>query len=153
MRDSTSRNAYRLAPLAVLVLGAFGVVESSRLGLGTLTQPGPGLWPLLLASFLSFAALVLLFLDDPRDYEKFTPRRMAMVLSAVLSLIAYIYLFAYLGFLLASVLMLGVWLRVFGRESWRWTISLSLVGGIALYLIFGVALNVPLPEGPFKLGG
>lgn len=152
MRDSASRNAHRLAPLAILVLGAFGVVESLRLGLGTLTQPGPGLWPLLLAGFLSLAALVLLFLDDRRDYEKFAPRKVAMALVAVLSLIAYIYLFTYLGFLLASVLMLGVWLRVFGGESWLWTISLALVGGIGFYLLFGAALNVPLPKGPFELG-
>jgi len=150
--DPPKRKVHRLVPLALLALGVAGMAESSRLGLGAPVQPGPGMWPLLVAGLLCIAAAVLLFVDDRRDYEPWT-RRSLVVLAGLLSLVVYIYLFAYLGFLLASALMLGTWLRLFAAEPWKRTVPLALVGSVALYLLFEVALKVPFPDGLFALAG
>jgi putative tricarboxylic transport membrane protein len=136
----------RLVPLALVVLGVCFVWWARDLGVGGLTKPGPGLWPLLIASFLSVTGVFLFVADDPKDYEPWTSGS-STVLAAVVSLIGFVLLFLYAGFLLASMTMLGVWLRLFAREPWRWAIPLALSGGLMFFLIFDVVLGVPFPPG------
>lgn len=136
----------RLVPLTLVVLGGFFVLWARDLGIGGLTQPGPGLWPLLIASFLSVTGVFLFFSDDPNDYESWSSRS-STVLAAVVSLVGFVLLFLYAGFLLASMTMLGVWLRLFAQEPWRLTIPLALSGGLMFFVIFDVVLGVPFPPG------
>jgi putative tricarboxylic transport membrane protein len=53
---------------------------------------------------------------------------------------------AVIGFLLPAFLMLLLWLRVFGREPWRWALGLALAGSAGLYLLFDTALGVRFPD-------
>lgn len=145
-RCGVRAHAHRIASVCLVALGVFGIVESSKLGLGDLTEPGPGLWPLVLSTVVVGSAAVLFVVDDPRDYERWSGRS-AMIGAGIVGLAAYIVAFSLLGFAISTALLIGVWLRVFARESWRSTIVLTVAGAVALYLIFAVLLNVPFPEG------
>lgn len=68
------------------------------------------------------------------------------VVAAVASLTVFIVVFKMAGFLLPAVLMLILWLRVFGRESWRSTITLALAGPATLFVIFDQLLGLPFPN-------
>ncbi len=146
-----SKHLYRLAPLALLLFGLFAMVQARDLSLGELGAPGPGLWPFICASLLSVTAFVLLFVDDPADYEPWT-RDTARIALGLLSLAVFIVLFQEIGFLIPAVLMLLIWLRLFAQEPWRWAIPLAVLGAVAFQLVFVEGLGVPFPD-DIVLGG
>ena len=116
-----------------------------------LDAPGPGMWPFIVAGLLSLTAFVLLFIDDPADYEPWT-RGTAGIGLGLISLGVFIVLFQAIGFLVPAVLMLLFWLRLFAREPWKWAVPLAVIGAVAFHLIFVEALGVPFPD-DIVLGG
>lgn len=146
-----SKHLYRIAPLVLLVFGAVAMLRARDLSLGQLDAPGPGLWPFIVAGLLTLTALVLLFIDDPADYEPWT-RGTAGIALGLISLGVFIVLFQRIGFLVPAVLMLLFWLRLFAREPWRWAVPLAVVGAVVFHLVFVEALGVPFPD-DIVLGG
>jgi putative tricarboxylic transport membrane protein len=146
-----SKHLYRLAPLVLLLFGIAAMLGARDLSLEQLDAPGPGLWPFIVAGLLTLTALVLLFIDDPADYEPWT-RGTAGIALGLISLGAFIVLFQQIGFLVPAVLMLLIWLRLFAREPWRWAVPLAVLGAVAFHLVFVEALGVPFPD-DIVLGG
>ncbi len=136
---------HRLGPLVVLAVGVAAVVGAIGLSLGELTAPGPGLWPFIVSVVLTGATLVLLVVDDPEDYERWTGST-ARIAAGVAGLAVFIAAFELVGFVLPAFLMLLLWLRIFGRESWRWALGLALAGSVGMFLLFDQALGVPFPD-------
>lgn len=144
VRTGSARWQRRIPPLILLALGLGAAGGSWQLTLGTLHHPAPGLWPfaISLAIILSAAALTVWPGQEPLEAWG---RRSVSVAAGVTSLGAFVVLFDLVGFFIPAVLMLLLWLRVFGRESWRWSIVFALAGPAALYVIFGRLLGVPFP--------
>jgi putative tricarboxylic transport membrane protein len=136
---------HRIAPLVVLAVGIAALVGAAGLSLGELTAPGPGLWPFIVAMLLTGTALVLMVVDDPADYEPWT-RGSLRIVGGLGVLAVFVLAFDAVGFVLPAFLMLLLWLRVFGRESWSWSVGLALVGAIGMYLLFDTALGVRFPR-------
>jgi putative tricarboxylic transport membrane protein len=136
---------HRIGPLLVLAVGVGALVGAVGLSLGTLTAPGPGLWPFIVALLLTGTALILVVIDDPQDYEPWT-RGTARIAGGVAGLAVFVVAFETIGFLLPAFLMLLLWLRVFGGESWRWALGLALAGSVGFYLLFDTVLGVPFPD-------
>lgn len=65
-------------------------------------------------------------------------------IAVVLCLIAYSQALEAFGFALSTPIFLFVLLYVFGRTKLIENIAVSLVGGLALWLLFGYALKLPL---------
>jgi putative tricarboxylic transport membrane protein len=141
----TRGQLHRIGPLLVLAVGVGALVGAVGLSLGELTQPGPGLWPFIVAALLTGTALVLLVVDDPEDYEAWT-RGTARIVGGVAALAVFVVAFEAIGFVLPAFLMLLLWLRVFGRESWQWSLGLALAGSIGFFVLFDQALGVPFPD-------
>lgn len=142
-----SKQLYRLAPALLLVFGLAAMYGAYQLGLGELGAPGSGLWPFMVASLMTLTALLLLFIDDPGDYEQWN-RNALRIAGGLLSLAVFIVLFEAIGFVIPAILMLLFWLRLFAKEPWRWAVPLALGGALVFYLLFDVALAVPFPDGP-----
>lgn len=137
------RIAGALIPLA---LGLFGLVNALRFGVGDPRDPGPGMWPLMMSVGLVVGAIVLLVVErDQRDYEKYT-RGALLNLYGVLSLVAYVLVFKYVGFELATGAVTAFWLKVLGGESWRVTILVTLLVTTVAYLLFVTFLGSPIPR-------
>jgi hypothetical protein len=51
-----------------------------------------------------------------------------------------------IGFEIPSVLVLALWLKVLGRESWLTTAVVSVTTTAVLYLLFVILLGTPLPR-------
>lgn len=143
-RTGALRWRRRIAPLILLALGLGAASGSWQLKLGTLHNPSPGLWPFIISMviILSAAALVVWPGDEPLEAWG---HRSLSVAAGIASLGAFIVLFELLGFFIPAVLMLLLWLRVFGRESWRWTLVFAVTGPAVLYVIFDRLLGVPFP--------
>ena len=74
------------------------------------------------------------------------PRPRRAIAAMLAGLLAYILLAERLGFHLAGVLVLGLWLRALGT-SWRTTVMVAGLGTLLIHLAFYKALRVPLPWG------
>ena len=136
----------RLSGIVPLVIGVFFLVLSYSHSLGGLTDPGPGLWPLLISAVIILSSLVLLVTErDSNDYEHFTTR-VRFVGFGLLSLAVFILLFAGIGFILPGFLTFVFWLRFLGGESWRFTLVFSAVCTAGFYIVFRPLLGVPLPN-------
>lgn len=136
---------HRIGPVVVLGVGVAALFGAVGLSLGELTAPGPGLWPFIVALLLTGTALVLVVVDDPADYEAWTGGT-ARIVGGLAGLAVFVVAFEAVGFLLPAFLMLLLWLRIFGRESWRWSVGLGLGGSVVMYLLFDRLLGVAFPD-------
>ena len=131
--------------LVLIVVGVVAIVLSVGYGLGTGVRPGPGLWPFIASVVMIGATVVVAITDTLDDYEPWGTDSLR-TLVALGSLVAFAVLFTLLGFTLPAMLLMLLWLRMFGRMRW-WTAALLAAGGaIALFMLFDVVLGVPLPR-------
>ncbi|WP_219419796.1 tripartite tricarboxylate transporter TctB family protein [Pseudonocardia nigra] len=134
--------------IAVIALGLVGILLSVQLEVGTPARPGPGFWPLVAACVVTGCAVLLLVTErSTKDYERFGSEAMP-VAGAVASLAAFAVLLETIGMLLATGLLMLFWLRVLGRQTWLVSIAVAAAGPMVAYLLFVVALGVPLPVWP-----
>ena len=134
--------------IAVAVLGAVSVVAilfSIDYGLGTGIRPGPGLWPCIAAIIMLGATVVVAITDTLEDYEAWGTESVRTLI-ALASLLAFAALFTLLGFTVPALLLMLLWLRMFGQMRWLNAALLALGGAVALFLLFDVVLGVPMPR-------
>jgi hypothetical protein len=130
-----------------VVLGAVAAWLSFGLDIGSLTEPGPGLWPLIVAGLLvaSGIGIIAVTAKTRRDTEAFTRGTLA-VLAAAGGLAVYASLYEVVGFEVPTVLLLFAWLRFLSRESWLMSAVLAVAVTAVAYVLFIIGLNVPLPH-------
>ncbi|MEV0383828.1 tripartite tricarboxylate transporter TctB family protein [Nonomuraea sp. NPDC050643] len=134
------------AALVALAVGVFGAVGSYALGLGRLTAPGPGLWPFAVSVVIVVLSAVLVVTGRGlQDTERFSRASLQTVVGVV-TLVALAALLPVIGFEIPSLLLMFVWLRWLGKESWRSSIVISIGAVAAFYLLFVVLLQIPLPR-------
>jgi putative tricarboxylic transport membrane protein len=134
------------AAIAPLLLGAAGAYGSIQLGLGAPTDPGAGLWPFIICALIVLCSLALL-IGGKRfwDAEAFS-RNSLIVGIALLTLVALVLALPYVGFEIPCLLLCFVWLRFLGKETWVMSIVISVGVTLAFWLLFVLALGIPLPR-------
>ena len=134
------------AGVVTLALGVAGIVLSLGYGLGNLTRPGPGLWPFAVSVAVTALSLAqIAFGRDATDPEKFT-RSSALTALGVVTMVALAALLPVIGFEVPSLVLMVIWLRFLGGESWRSTVVVSVATVAAFYALFVLALSIPLPR-------
>ena len=122
--------------------------------MGRLKHPGPGFLPFGLAIVLILFSLILIFNSRPEKKigsAPFWPHRAWLrPLLGVVILIFFALVVEWVGFLFTAFIFLVVWMGVIERVRWLTIISVSIGTTAALYLIFGLFLDVPLPLGFLK---
>ena len=136
------------------VVSVFFTIESYRLGLGSLNQPGPGFvffWAGIFMGILSFSLLVESWRkrakgDRKEIFDKSNLMKIALVLIATF---LYAILLEKLGFILMTLALLVFLLGFIEKRGWRFTVSASVIITAAAYLVFQTWLKTQLPEGIF----
>jgi putative tricarboxylic transport membrane protein len=134
----------RAAGVVALAVGIAAALGARELGLGSLTDPGPGLWPLAVSAVLVLTGAAVAI--RPGDDAEPIGRDAWAVVVACLSLLAYTTVIAAVGFELPTIALLAFWLRVLGGESWRTTVAVSVGATVVVYAVFVLALGVALPH-------
>jgi hypothetical protein len=139
--------AYQLVGAGVaLVLGVLGAVLSVGYGLGSLSQPGAGLWPFAISIVIAVLSGVLLVVGRRlHDSEAFSRSSLQPVVGAA-TFVGIALLMPVIGFELPSLALCVIWLRFLGGESWRSTVVVSIATVAAFYLLFLYGLQIPLPH-------
>jgi len=134
----------RVAGLAAVAVGIAVALGSRDLGVGSLTNPGAGLWPLVVSAVLVIAGAIVA-VRPGADVEPIGRDAWAVVVACA-TLVVYTAVIPVLGFELPTVVLLAFWLRVFGAESWRTTVAVSVGTTVVVYAVFILALGVALPH-------
>lgn len=145
------RRAVAFAGLLGLTLGAFYLAEGLRYPLGTLAQPGPGLYPALIGALVVVGGLgtALEARHLPAGVACGWPRGPALrrVLALIAAAFAYVVVLPYVGHVIAAAPVTLTIMRVMGLRSWPKGMGLTLAMALGSYYLFAILLRVPLPGG------
>lgn len=127
--------------------------QAQRLPFGTVSAPDSGFFPLSLAVALAIlSALIALspWVAGTGDSTPPTWQGVVRVALAAVALVGYVALLNWLGYLLASALLLLLYMRGLERVTWSVSLATTVVAVTVSYLLFQ-RLGVPLPAGILPL--
>lgn len=139
-----------IASILLIVVGVLTALWSIRLRLGTPAKPAPGFFPFLVG-FGIVALSIILLIQAWFGRDKGSPktsgddwRKLAIL---VAGLVIYAGILEPLGYVLSTIFMATVTMRVVGLTSWKKISMVSLVLPIGVYFLFTRVLGVELPAG------
>jgi hypothetical protein len=140
--------------LLLILIGIGVMIGSVRLHVGSPTNPQPGFFPFVGATILIGLSLILLasgWMGRGKALEAFGEVRRPAIL--VVSMGVYVGILDHLGYVLATMIVAVVILRVLGVKSWKvlGLASVLLAGGT--YLLFARLLGIELPAGVLEFLG
>lgn len=132
--------------LCLVLLFTSTAVTAWNLGLGRLSSPAAGLWPLLasiagLGLSVTLLVTVLLGTHD-RAAELFTDVHWGPTVIFIAAVLGFLALYPLVGFLVAAIPLTFVLLKYAAGATWIPSIAISLVAPVLLYFIFREVLNV-----------
>jgi putative tricarboxylic transport membrane protein len=145
----------RVAGWVFILFGLFvAIYSTSALKIGTVSQPGPGLFPLICGVGIVVLCILWQFknrqncLDSDPLWEDGNWKG---PLLAVVIMFAYAALMETLGYTLSTLIFLVSWQMLIEQEKWRKTAVIAIIGTASMYVIFVYLLGVALPDGIFGI--
>ncbi|OGP89705.1 MAG: hypothetical protein A2156_00660 [Deltaproteobacteria bacterium RBG_16_48_10] len=154
------KSNYNLWSSLVWCLGGLGFfVGGLRLGVGSLSTPGPGFLPSVFGGILSILSIVLFVLtiqvkSKPQGQVKFWKEEKSWkkVLYSLLSLIFYLIFLNYLGYITTTFLFCFYLFKFIGGKGWWVSLLVAILASLVSYIVFDIGMEVPLPKGIIKIG-
>jgi hypothetical protein len=139
-----------------LVFSISVCVESLRLGIGTLHNPGMGFWAFGASGLLVILSLSLFFQAVLRKGEAeihsiFSGLLWKRVILVLIALLVYAKLMPVVGYLISTFLLMSFLFWIVRGQKWWWVLVFSFLSTLITYLVFSVWLKGQYPEG--LLGG
>jgi len=134
--------------IALLLAGGGAIsVISWGYGLGTLQQPGPGLYPFFLGAAIVIFSLLLLLLGSPAGPA--VPDRKAAKTLALMTLTFGLWIVAMplLGYVIVTLAATCAFCKIMKLEGWRKPLALAAGTALFVYLLFDYWLYIDLPRG------
>jgi putative tricarboxylic transport membrane protein len=134
--------------LFFLCVGLGVTIGAIRLGLGKAVEPQPGFFPFLSGMALTVLSAVLFFqawIGQSAGTQAFGNLwRPSMI---VAGLVVYVLIFDLAGYIVATIILSAIVLRVMEAKK-RWVVAvMSLFLSIGSYVLFDRVLGVTLPNG------
>jgi putative tricarboxylic transport membrane protein len=145
--------ADRISGIFWLFFSAFICIESYRLGLGSLHQPGPGFiffWTAFVMGILSVAVIIPAWTRKQTGEAEgpiFGKENVLKIILVLLSLFLYASFMETLGFIPMTLLLFIFLLGMIEKKRWGLTIFVSVVVTGISYLVFEIWLKSQLPKG------
>ena len=134
--------------LVLLCISAWAIIGGVKLHLGKVSEPQPGFFPFWGGVVLAVLSGILLFQawsGRSKGAEAFGAIWRPMIM--IIGLIAYVLLLNTLGYLIATLVLSTLLLRVLGTKR-VWVLALAgLCIAFGSYILFDRLLNVTLPTG------
>jgi len=145
--------ADRISGIFWLGFSVLIIIQSYRLGLGTLHHPGPGFlffWGNILLGIMSLVTLLRAWVDKKAGGAQpalFEGQNISKIIFVLTSLFLYVILMETLGFLLVTLLLFIFLLGIIEKKGWLFTVFVSVAVMVISYLIFEIWLKSMLPKG------
>ena len=142
--------------LVGLALGIFVIWAGQKLKIGSINDPGSGFvlfyTGILMCLFAGTIIIAAITEGGPSVASLWAGTRWTKPLVVIACLAAFSFLFQPLGFLLASVPLLLLLLRVIDPVRWTLAIPLAVLAPIGVWWVLKRALLIQLPTGIFNIG-
>jgi putative tricarboxylic transport membrane protein len=145
--------ADRISGIFWLIFSLYVSVESYRMGLGSLRQPGPGFLFFWVSVVVGIMSLVIFIREwrQKRTEESSIPifgkLNVGKLVLVLISVFLYALLIETLGFILVTLLLFLFLLGIIEKKRWPFTIFVSIAVTAVAYLVFEVWLQSQLPTG------
>jgi putative tricarboxylic transport membrane protein len=147
------KNAAFLTSLVVIIFGGVIFWQSFSYDYYNSFGPGPGFLPRWISGgliILSILYMIDSLRKNPFNFKDIMPDRKGLwnVVSVLLSVVLFILIVPYLGFVISGTLTMFLMLR---REyKWYTAVGISIFSAWICYYAFNDLLKVPLPEFPWE---
>ena len=142
--------------LVGLALGIFVIWAGLKLGIGSIHDPGSGFvlfyTGLLMCVFAVTIIIAAVTEGGPSVASLWAGTRWTKPLVVIACLAAFAFLFEPLGFLLSSIPLLLLLLRVIDPVRWTLAIPLAVLVPLGVWFVLKRALLIQLPSGLFGVG-
>lgn len=131
-----------------MVLGAVGIWTGMQLNIGSLAAPEAGLMPALAGAALMVFGVVALgekLAEKVVSQPAAPSQRLVAPLAAVVLLTLYALFFEKIGFVPSTFVLIVALARLLGSGGWISALLLGAAASGASYVVFRLALGVPLP--------
>jgi hypothetical protein len=133
------------------VIGLYG---ASRVGIGWGAEgPQAGFFPFYVSAIVLIASGVnfISAIRTPDDGKIFAEwGQLRRVFSVIVPTAVYVALIPYLGMYVSSALLIGVFMRWFGKYGWPLVIGIAVLVPVLTFFMFEIWFLVPLPKGPLE---
>lgn len=150
------KNLDRGTSLFWLVLSILVCIESVRLGIGTLRNPGMGLMAFGASALLGILSITLFLqtffkTEEAKTESLFAGKLWTRVLLVLIALMIYAKILPLAGYLVGTFLLMSFifWMAQF--KKWWWVLVSSFLTTVITYYVFSVWLNCQFPQGLFGL--
>lgn len=140
----------RIVSALFLIFSCSIMVESVRLKLDAIRDPGPGFVPFFLGLALAILSVIALIFPDRQQkmaafWNDWRKGRDIPIIFA--GLIVYLLLIRILGFYIDTFLLMAFLLRIFGEKGLKRPLIVALLTVGVTYLLFHKLLFIPFPQG------
>lgn len=150
--------SHRTVEIAVGVflglLAIVGMYGGVKVGIGWGVEgPQAGFFPFYVSAIvlISCAVNIGTMLREARDGKLFAKwDELGKVGSVIVPTAIYAGLIPYLGLYVSSALLIGVFMRWFGKYRWWMAITVAIAVPIITFFMFEIWFLVPLPKGPLE---
>ena len=145
--------ADRISGVFWLCFSILMIIQSYRLGLGKINQPGPGFlffWVNIILGIMSLVVLFKAWAGKKKEGPQpalFEGQRMTKIAFVLLALFVYVLFMEIVGFLPLTFLFFVFLLGIIEKKKWLFTVFVSVLVTIISYLIFQIWLQCMLPYG------
>lgn len=152
-----------LYEIGVLLFCLFYIYSALRIPFGTLAEPGPGFFPLILAFLglaVSLALLVSTLWRRPRTQESGSGEKVVPatgfgggrdLIVFVAAIVVFGLCFETVGVVLGLIILTVALCRICGLEGWRKPLVVGVVTSLSVYAVFALIFKIPMPNGPLDL--
>ncbi len=139
----------------LLLLGVMVVTDSLRVGIGWADDgPRSGYFPFYIGLLL-LASSGTVFVSTLLKWKTLTAvfaerEQLVTVMAMLIPMVVYVGGIWLLGIYLASLVLIGYFMRRYGKFGWPLTAAVSVGVPLAFFLVFERWFLVPLPKGPIE---
>jgi putative tricarboxylic transport membrane protein len=148
----TKKIAASASALFWVAVGIMACYGATRLGLGSVAEPGAGFiffWSGLILVILSFIVLADSVRSSEDTVQEMGEMKWTKIALVLLSLLLYAFFLERLGFVLTTFVLLSFLLGWIERTSWVRSLEVASAAALASYAIFELWLKIRLPKGIF----
>jgi putative tricarboxylic transport membrane protein len=139
-----------------LLISAYVMIESLRMGIGSLREPGMGFMTFGTSLLLGLFSLILFAQACWRREESAAKPQPSgtfwwRVLLVLIALAVYSGILPTAGYLISTFILMNFLYWLLKKSSWWWVIVSSFLTTIITYYVFSKWLNCQFPDGLFGL--
>lgn len=139
--------------VATAIFAGIVIVGSLKAGIGWGVEgPKAGFLPFYIGLFILGAGIINFINAWTRSGGRLFAEwsQLRQVLSVVIPTVIYVAIISSIGIYVASLLLIAVFMRWFGRYGWTMVAGVSIAAPIIVFLVFEKWFLVPLPKGPIE---